>query len=159
MQPLLQFVEVARQQGILVVFTQDWHPANHKSFAPNGGRWPVHCTANSRGAELMPPLVALPNDLVVHKGVDAEADGYSAFEGTGLANQLGTFGVESVAVSGIAIEYCVRATALDCAKAGFRVSLLVDLVRAVVPSATPAVLNELTEAKIELLDSEAWLND
>lgn len=132
--PLHQFIEATRQREILVVFTQDWHPFDHKSFKQNGGPWPAHCEAESRGAELMPPLVVRSNDLIVHKGVACNAEGYSAFESTGLANQLRSIGVESVAVSGIATEYCVRATALDAAKAGFRVGVLTDLIRAVDPN-------------------------
>ena len=156
-EPLQKFIEAVRQREVLVVFTQDWHPVNHKSYKQNGGPWPVHCEAESRGAELMPPLVARSNDLIVHKGIACDADGYSAFESTGLANQLYSLGVESVAVSGIATEYCVRATALDATKARFKVALLTDLIRAVDSKATPAVLKEIADAGIELLNSNAWL--
>ena len=156
--PLQKYIEAVRQREDLVVFSQDWHPVNHKSFKQNGGPWPVHCVADSRGAELMPPLVARSNDLIVHKGVARDADGYSAFQLTGLANQLRSLGVESVAVSGIATEYCVRATALDATKAQFKVALLTDLIRAVDSKATSAVLKEVAEAGIELLNSNAWLN-
>ena len=76
----------------------------------------------------MPPLVARSNNLIVRKGAARDADGYSAFESTGLANQVVPLGVESVAISGIATEYCVRATALDATKARFKVALLTDLI-------------------------------
>jgi nicotinamidase/pyrazinamidase len=56
--PLQKFIEEAKRQGAMVVFTQDWHPANHSSFKANGGPWPVHCVAGTPGAELMPPVRA-----------------------------------------------------------------------------------------------------
>jgi hypothetical protein len=73
---LEKFIEDARLRGELLVFTQDWHPANHSSFKRNGGQWPAHCEAESPGAELMPTLVAYSDDLVIHKGKDRSADGY-----------------------------------------------------------------------------------
>lgn len=106
----------------------------------------------------MPPLIARPDDLIIHKGEACNADGCSAFETTGLANKLHSLGIESVAVSGIATEYCVRATALDAAKERFEVALLTDLIRAVDSKATAAVLKELTDAGIKLLNSQAWLS-
>ena len=56
--PLRKFIEEAKRHGALVVFTQDWHPANHSSFKANGGPWPVHCVAGTPGAELMAPVSA-----------------------------------------------------------------------------------------------------
>jgi nicotinamidase/pyrazinamidase len=107
----------------------------------------------------MPPLCARANDLIVYKGVTRDAEGYSAFESTGLADQLRSLGVESVAVVGIATEYCVRATALDAARAGIEVCVLTDLIRAVDPKESAAVLRELAAAGIASLNSEVWLNE
>lgn len=156
--PLQKFIKAARKQEIVVVFTQDWHPTNHKSFKMNGGPWPVHCEENSPGAELMPPLAANFRDLIIHKGVSSGDEGYSAFESTSLADQLRSLEIESVAICGIATEYCVRATALDAAKAHFKVALLTDLIRAVDAKTTPNVLTELERAGVELLDSPAWIS-
>jgi nicotinamidase/pyrazinamidase len=158
LKPLEKFIESVRQTGGLIVFTQDWHPPNHKSFRGNGGQWPTHCEAGSHGAELMPPLVAHTGDLVIHKGIASDAEGYSAFESTGLAGRLRSHGVESVGVCGIATEYCVRATALDAVRAGFKVVLVNDLVRAVDAQATTAVLRELTDAGIKSVGSHAWFS-
>ncbi len=155
--PLENCIAEVRRGAALIVFTQDWHPPDHISFNTNGGPWPVHCIAGSVGAELMPPLVAEDSDLVVQTGVTHDALGYSAFEFTDLGNRLRAFGVESLAVCGIATEYCVRATALDAAKGGWTTTLLSDLVRAIQPAATTAVLDELVHEGIGIARAEAWL--
>src|ERR1700758_1203808 len=86
--PLQACIKAARRAGAVIVYTQDWHPANHSSFKTNGGPWAVHCVADSPGAELMPPLRAGAGDVVIHKGVEVDGAGYSGFELTGLAERL-----------------------------------------------------------------------
>jgi nicotinamidase/pyrazinamidase len=159
LQPLQKYVEAARQQGIIVVYTQDWHPANHSSFKVNGGPWPVHCVADTPGAELMPPLKARPEDLVIHKGVGVNGAGYSGFDETSLEKQLREKGIARVGVAGIATEYCVRATALDARKAKFETAVLEDLIRAVQDKNVPQVLAELKHAGAKFASSAAWLAD
>ncbi|MGA2420699.1 MAG: isochorismatase family protein [Candidatus Acidiferrum sp.] len=157
LQPLGEYLAAARHLGTKIVFTQDWHPPNHSSFATEGGPWPVHCVAGSPGAELMPPLVAEAGDVVVHKGQMREGAGYSGFESTSLTEQLRKLGVQEAAVCGVATEYCVRATALDAAKAGFRVTALRDLIRPVQLAAVEPTLQELSSQGIEITDSRSWL--
>jgi nicotinamidase/pyrazinamidase len=124
--------------GAIVVYTQDWHPATTPHFAKDGGIWPVHCVADTWGAELHPALtVAGP---VVRKGVGGE-DGYSGFTmrqplggetiPTGLETVLRDRGVERVVVVGLATDYCVKATALDAVALGFETRLLPEAVAAV----------------------------
>jgi nicotinamidase/pyrazinamidase len=105
----------------------------------------------------MPPLKAEPDEVVVHKGVHVQGAGYSGFELTGLENRLKELKVERVGVTGIATEYCVRATALDALQHGFQVSVLTDLIRAVHPDETPKVLAELEKAGAKLAASAEWL--
>jgi nicotinamidase/pyrazinamidase len=157
LEPLKHSIEAARRAGAVIVFTRDWHPANHSSFQVNGGPWPVHCVANSSGAELMPPIRAAANDVTIHKGVAVDGAGYSGFEATGLAERLKQLGVKRVGVSGIATEYCVRATALDGLKAGFETVVLTDMIRAVQPSETAKVLNELSKAGVNTATAGEWL--
>lgn len=158
LEPLRRFVDTARQRGELIVFTQDWHPDDHSSFQSNGGPWAVHCVAGSRGAELVPSLVVDPNDLIIRKGTSRDQEGYSAFQSTRLAPRLRSLGIESIAICGIATDYCVRATALDAQGAGFKVTVLTDLVRAVDNNTFAMVLSELRNAGIDSIDSRAWLN-
>jgi nicotinamidase/pyrazinamidase len=107
----------------LVVATRDWHPAAHSSFAAQGGRWPVHCVADSDGAQLHPALDAAQVDVIVDKGTDPSTEGYSGFDGTGLAALLRDRGIDRVTVAGLATDYCVRATALDALSEGFTVTV------------------------------------
>jgi len=157
LEPLRECIEVARRAGAFIVFTKDWHPEAHSSFEKNAGRWPVHCVAGTPGAELMPPLVEEDGDVIVQKGMDVNGAGYSGFEGTGLNRKLRELGVQSVAVAGIATEYCVRATALDAAKARFETAVLTDLIRAVQASETPKILSELNAAGVKTATGAEWL--
>ncbi|HXY00568.1 MAG TPA: isochorismatase family protein [Candidatus Limnocylindrales bacterium] len=157
LEPLQDCIEAARRAGAVIVFTQDWHPTNHSSFRTNGGPWPVHCEANSGGAQLMAPLRADEEDVTIHKGVSADGAGYSGFEATGLSEKLTSLGVTHLAVSGIATEYCVRATALDGLKAGFTAVVLTDMIRAVQPSETANVLAELAKRGVKAATAAEWL--
>jgi len=141
-----------------VVATQDWHPAGHVSFAERGGPWPPHCLAGSPGAQVHP---GLPDELVtskVRKGTGKDVDSYSGFRddagaATGLAGYLRERGIERLYVCGLARDFCVRATAIDGARAGFRVFVIDDLTRAVDPSSRARVDAELAEAHVELVSS------
>jgi nicotinamidase/pyrazinamidase len=155
--PLAKFIAEAKRQGVLVVFTQDWHPADHSSFKANGGPWPVHCVAGTPGAELMPPLEAGPRDVAIYKGAGVTGAGYSGFDETTLQRQLQDIGITRVGVAGIATEYCVRATALDALKASFDTTVLEDLIRAVQEKQASHVLAELREVGVKLSSAAAWL--
>ena len=126
--------------SLIVIATQDWHPPSTPHFAKDGGPWPVHCVAGTWGAELHPAL-ALPGDAPrVRKGANGE-DGYSGFTmrdpvsgetiATELEGLLRDAGVEDVVVTGLATDYCVKATALDAVRLGFGTAVLTDAVAAV----------------------------
>ena len=122
--------EAAAGVGTLVA-TRDRHPSDHCSFVDQGGTWPPHCIAGTPGAELHPSVVGLAFDRIQDKGGDPHREAYSGFDGTPLAGWLRQRGVERVLVSGIATDYCVRATALDAIAAGFDTTVLTDAVAAV----------------------------
>lgn len=137
----------------LVVATQDWHPANHGSFAANHpGKgvfeqvdlnglpqtlWPTHCVQGTAGAELAPGLNRERIAKVFQKGTDAGIDSYSGFfdnghrRATGMADWLKAKGVTEVHVCGLATDYCVKFTALDAVNAGFKTHLVEDASRGV----------------------------
>jgi nicotinamidase/pyrazinamidase len=117
----------------LVVATRDWHPPDHGSFAEQGegGPWPVHCVAGTPGAELHPALDREPIDVVVDKGQDRGTEGYSAFDGTDLADLLRERGIDQLAIGGLATDYCVKNTALDALREGFAVTVDSTAVRGV----------------------------
>lgn len=128
----------AHAAGALVVTTQDWHPPVTPHFAKDGGIWPVHCVADTWGAELHPDMT--PGDHQVFKGVGGE-DGYSGFSmvhpttgdrtPTGLDDLLRERGIERVVVVGLATDYCVKATALDAIGLGYDTTVVLDGVRPV----------------------------
>jgi nicotinamidase/pyrazinamidase len=115
----------------LVVATRDWHPADHGSFAEHGGRWPVHCVQDTPGAQLHSGLVRDHIDVVIDKGQDPTTDGYSGFDGTDLARLLRDRGVDRVRVAGLALDYCVKNTALDAVREGFETVVHRSATRAV----------------------------
>lgn len=121
------------KENKLVIFTRDWHPADHCSFKKHGGQWPAHCVAGTRGAEFHPGLKMPPCFLVVSKAASPEKDAYSAFQDTGLAELLENLDVQSVAICGIATEYCVRATFEDAVEQGFDATVKRRAIRPVAP--------------------------
>jgi nicotinamidase/pyrazinamidase len=147
-----------------VVATRDWHPADHGSFAAQGGPWPPHCVQGTPGAELHPSVAGLRIDRVQDVGVGRADEGYSGFEGNDLASYLRDRGVRRVLVTGIATDYCVRATALDAIREGFDTTVFTDAVVAidVAPGDGRRALDDVRAAgghldRIELLRDEAAL--
>jgi nicotinamidase/pyrazinamidase len=124
------YIERFYRHWLPVYASRDWHPANHCSFAAQGGPWPPHCIAGSRGAEFADSL-RLPVSATVLSKAAADSDAYSAFQGTGLADTLRTDGIERLFIGGLATDYCVRHTVLDALSNGFETFLLRDAIRAV----------------------------
>jgi len=117
--------------GWMKVATRDWHPADHTSFQAQGGIWPVHCVADTPGAAFHPRMNAGVVEMVVSKAATREAEAYSGFDGTSLADDLKTEGIGRLFVCGLATDYCVKATALDARREGFEVVVVEDAIRAV----------------------------
>ncbi|EJF52181.1 nicotinamidase-like amidase [Saprospira grandis DSM 2844] len=162
----------------LVLATQDWHPANHKSFAANHlfrqpGQvidlngleqilWPIHCVQGSYGAELVDELDQSQIIKIFQKGTDVEIDSYSGFfdnghrKSTGLGDYLKEKGVTTVFVLGLALDYCVKFTALDAQALGFKTYLVQDACRAVNMKAEDGknAIAELKAKGVEIIDSQ-----
>jgi nicotinamidase/pyrazinamidase len=125
------YAEKFRAAGLTVAATRDWHPADHCSFEAQGGPWPPHCVRDTAGAGFADALRLPPEVILISKATKSEADAYSGFDGTDLAERLRAVGVRRVFVGGLATDYCVLATVRDARAAGFEVALLTDAVRAV----------------------------
>ncbi len=163
----------------IVVATQDWHPANHGSFAANHlwrkpGQvielnglsqvlWPIHCVQDTWGSEFVEGLDAQKITRVFRKGTDPTIDSYSGFydnghlKSTGLAEWLRARAVEEVHVLGLATDYCVKFTVLDALTEGFRAVLIEDASRGVdlVPGDTAAAVGEMREAGARIRTSSS----
>jgi nicotinamidase/pyrazinamidase len=154
---LNQVVERLANQGTRVYASRDWHPEVTTHFERFGGRWPVHCVAGTRGAEFHPRLRLPHGTLIITKGNESGADGYSAFEGRGaagttLADELKRRGVEHLIVGGLATDYCVRASVLDARNAGLAVTVLADAIRGVeaAPGDSERAIEEMKAAGARL---------
>ena len=161
----------------LVVATQDWHPANHGSFATthpgknvfeqielNGlpqTLWPVHCVQGTRGAELAEALNRDRIAKVFPKGTDVDVDSYSGLfdnghrKSTGLGKWLKAQNVTEVFVCGLATDYCVKFTALDAAQMGFKTHLIQEASRGVNlrPDDVKNAIEEMKRAGIAVVQS------
>lgn len=123
-----------------IILTQDWHPASHKSFASNNGKqvgdtimlngvkqfmWPEHCVQGTYGAEFHKDLNVAKANYIIQKGKNEEIDSYSGFQDnnhfmkTGLEDYLKYHNIQMVEIAGLALDYCVKATCIDAANAGF----------------------------------------
>lgn len=166
--PYLEKVTEATRQlknaGLPIFVTQDWHPANHMSFASNhenrkpfeaiklqDGRtqvlWPPHCVQDTKGAQplLDPALIT----KVILKGTDPRFDSYSGFKDDGgaateLDKALKAGGIKTIIVYGIATDYCVKATVLDALKEGYAVYVVNDLCRGVADETSKSATEEMT---------------
>ena len=161
-----QATQDLKAAGLPVYATQDWHPADHISFAANNqgskpfelvtlkdGRkqvmWPNHCVQNTDGAKIL-----LDESLftkVVQKGADAKFDSYSGFKDDGGADTamdktLKEAGVTQLVVYGIATDYCVKATVMDGLAAGYKVVVIQDLCQGVAPETSKAAWAEMEKA-------------
>lgn len=156
-----------------VVITQDWHPADHVSFAgAHPGKapfetieldygaqtlWPAHCVQNTPGASFHPDLDIPHAELIIRKGFHRMIDSYSAFREndrktpTGLAGYLRERGFERVTICGLATDFCVFFSAIDAATSGFAVTVDLEASRAIdLDGSLARALAAMRETGIEL---------
>lgn len=166
-----------QQKFELVLATQDWHPQDHGSFAANhpgkkpGDRimldgieqilWPVHCVQNTHGAEFAPSFDTSRIAHVFHKGTEPMTDSYSTFfdnahrRHTGLANYLEKRGIKDIYLMGLALDYCVKYSALDARYLGLNTYVVVDGCRGIelMPGDITRALEEMKRVGATLLES------
>ena len=158
-----------------VVLTQDWHPANHSSFAANhpGAEpfsmiempygpqvlWPVHCVQGSRGADFHADLSLDRAAMILRKGYDPKIDSYSAFfendrkTPTGLEGYLRARGLSELTIAGLATDFCVAYSALDAARLGFAVTVDLGASRAIDLNGSLAdAFGQIRAAGVRLVD-------
>ena len=163
----------------LVVATQDWHPAGHRSFASaHPGKalfseitwqglpqrlWPDHCVQGSFGAALHTELNLNQVEAIFRKGTDPDLDSYSAFfdnghrRATGLSAYLRARGVTEVFVAGLAADYCVYFSAKDARSEGFAVTVIEDATRGIAPETIAAAKADLLVQGVRYVNSRELL--
>lgn len=163
----------------LIVGSQDWHPADHGSFAANHiwtkpyqvidldgleqTLWPIHCVQNSWGANFAKAIQREKWDRIFQKGSNPKVDSYSAFfdngrrEDTGLSSYLKEKGVIDVFICGLATDYCVKFSTLDALSEGFKTTLIADACRGVniSPEDSHQAIEEMKAAGAEVVMSSA----
>jgi nicotinamidase/pyrazinamidase len=179
---VVPIINALQEEFDFIVSTQDFHPADHGSFAANhDGKneydeielngltqmlWPVHCVQGSEGAEFYKELNPIKWKAIFQKGKNPEVDSYSGFfdnarrGDTGLGDFLQNEGIMNVYVTGLAQDYCVKFTALDSVSLGFKTYLITDATRAVnlAPEDGDKALEELKNAGVKLIESTAILD-
>ena len=176
---ILPIIPIQPKFGLRVL-TQDWHPADHASFAANhpgaepfsmtempyGAQvlWPTHCVQGTRGAEFHQDLETDGAAVTIRKGFRPEIDSYSAFfendhkTPTGLAGYLKEQGVSSLVMTGLATDFCVRFSAVDAAKLGFEVTMVDDACRAIdMDGSLDEALRDLAEHGVKRVSSDVYL--
>ena len=160
----------------LVVATQDWHPANHKSFAVNHpGKnefevielngleqklWPPHCVQGTKGAEFHPALETKPVEAIFRKGMDPEIDSYSGFydnghkKSTGLSGYLKQKGASDLYFCGLAADICVYFSLLDALKEGFNATLIEDAAVPLLPKEFESIRKDIIKKGGKIINSK-----
>lgn len=142
-----------------VFASRDWHPQDHCSFKEQSGPWPKHCVQSTKGAEFHPDPKLPKNYILISKGTEQNEDSYSAFGGkdlgkTSLLDILRKMKVREVWILGLALDYCVKATALDAQKHGFDVTVVKNACAAVNinPDDGEKAIEEMKQARIIIAD-------
>jgi nicotinamidase/pyrazinamidase len=178
---IISVINKLQQQFDRIIATQDFHPANHKSFASNhagkqvgefielGGQqqilWPDHCVQNTEGTKFSEELEQSKWEKIFQKGMNAEVDSYSGFfdnakmGDTGLNDYLKKEEISRLYITGLAQDYCVKFTALDGVNLGFETYLIADATRPVNLSAVDGdqAIQELKTAGVKIIESKELL--
>jgi len=174
---VIPVINKLQSQFDLVVATQDWHPADHKSFASmHPGKkifdeiklnglpqvlWPDHCVQGTAGADFSSMLDTKKIEAIFRKGMDKNIDSYSGFfdnrkkKATGMGDYLKGRGVSSIYVCGLAADYCVYFTALDGLEMGFQSTIIRDATRAIDEENFQKVLKEFLSKGGKEIGSDA----
>jgi nicotinamidase/pyrazinamidase len=130
----------------VVIATRDWHPADHSSFADQGGPWPAHCVQGTSGAEVTDRLNRDAIDAVIDTGTRPADEGYSGFENPELRELLRLEQIDAVTIVGLATDVCVKHTAADALRETLRVTIMRDAIRGIDADDSAEALRTLSEA-------------
>ncbi len=145
---LNNYIDIFKNKELPIFASRDWHPEETKHFKHGGGNWPKHCIQNTEGAKFHPGLNLPDEAIIISKGMDSQSEGYSVFEGKSQQGEsfqdiLARLGVEELYIGGLATDFCVKHTALEALKRGFKARLLVDAIKGVDPEGAKAAEAEM----------------
>jgi nicotinamidase/pyrazinamidase len=138
-----------------VFASRDWHPENHSSFTDQGGMWPKHCVAGTKGADLHAKIQELVKaENIINKATTSDKDAYSAFNGTDLDQKLKDTNIKKLYIAGLATDYCVKQTVLDARKLGYLVTVIKQGCRGVniQENDSKTAYQEMKQAGTDLID-------
>ena len=153
------WIQEAIKHNIPVVASRDWHPRSHISFKQEGGKWPPHCLQDTHGAMFREELKLPSSTVVVTKGVRFDQDQNSAFDQTGLEEYMARKGIKRLFITGLALDVCVLATALDARKLDLDVVLVLEATRPVSPENGAYAMKRMTDAGVMLFGGPAKKSD
>ncbi len=146
-----------------VIFSRDWHPSITHHFDQYGGKWPMHCIANSWGAQFHSDLLLPPNATIISKGTKSEEDSYSAFQGTdnlgrSLEIILNELEIKSLSICGLLTDYCVKYSTLHALEKGFKIYLLIDAIKGLnlLPSDSIRAIDEMAKNGADLITFDSF---
>jgi nicotinamidase/pyrazinamidase len=159
------YIKLFREMQLTVIASRDWHPLKTVHFKQWGGVWPVHCIQGTDGARFHQDLMLPKKTVIVSKGMNPDKDNeYSAFhaiteQGVPFPEYLKLHGINRLYISGIATDYCVKATVIDALKNGFAVTLLIDAVRGVEinPGDSAHAIEEMLTAGAEVTNKDSLI--
>jgi nicotinamidase/pyrazinamidase len=133
---LNKYIKLFSKKGFPVFASRDWHPKKTKHFKKHGGVWPSHCVHGTKGAAFHPKLKLPKNAIMLYKGMDPKKDSYSCFhaynsDDVRFNKVLRNMGIKEIFIGGLATDYCVRWTAKDALKRGYKIRVLLDAVKGV----------------------------
>jgi len=154
------YIRLFQEKGLLILASRDWHPETSVHFKTRGGIWPVHCVQGSEGAQFHPEMRLPESAVILSKGMNPEKnDEYSDFQavteqGVPFPEFLKEQGISRFYISGIATDYCVKATVIDALNNGFAVTLLEDAIIGVElnPGDSARAIDEMIAAGATLED-------
>ncbi|MBM9538761.1 bifunctional nicotinamidase/pyrazinamidase [Desulfobulbus alkaliphilus] len=165
-EPLNRAIHHFITTGMPVFASRDWHPPDSRHFQEHGGQWPVHCVRDTPGAAFHPDFNLPAQTVVLSKGLDSHADGYSAFEGQTedgalLVTLLTQAGIDHLCIGGLATDYCVKATVMDALSRGLSVTVLADGIAGVNihPGDGQRALEEMSKAGARIRDVDTVLSN
>jgi nicotinamidase/pyrazinamidase len=155
---LNKYIKIFSQKKLPVFASHDWHPKKTRHFKKFGGIWPVHCVQNTKGARFHPRLKLPKETIIISKGQDPQKDAYSAFQaqdanGMDFLALLKYLGIQALYVGGLATDYCVKSSALDATRSGFKVRLLTDAIKGVdlKPGDSEEAIKEMVKNGVKLI--------